>query len=100
MEVNWLLNNQQSKNRTISDFRKNHSKAFRDVFRRFVLLLNEWDLIEGKTIAIDSFKIRAQNSLKNNFNEKKLKHHIQYIDSKIAEYETALKPNRRNERTI
>jgi len=90
MEVNWLLNNQQPKNRTISDFRKNHSKAFRDVFRRFVLLLKEWDLIEGETIAIDSFKIRAQNSLKNNFNEKKLKHHIQYIDNKIAEYETVL----------
>ncbi|MCK4288532.1 MAG: hypothetical protein KAW86_04960 [Bacteroidales bacterium] len=35
------------------------------------IMLKEWDLIGGETIAIDSLKIRAQNSLKNNFNQKK-----------------------------
>jgi len=47
-------------------------------------------LISGETIAIDSFKIRAQNSLKNNFNQKKIDRHIEYIDNKIAEYEQQL----------
>jgi Uri superfamily endonuclease len=47
-------------------------------------------LKNGKTIAIDSFKIRAQNSLKNNFNERKVKRHIDYIDQRITEYEKAL----------
>jgi len=86
----WLLSGLRPKYKTIADFRKNHSKAFREVFRRFVCLLKEWDLIEGGTVAIDSFKIRGNNSLKNNFNEKKLKQHLEYIDAQIVEYEAIL----------
>jgi hypothetical protein len=58
--------------KTIADFRKDHSKAFREVFRRFVYLLRERDLIDGEGVAINSIKIRAGSSPKNNFNEKKL----------------------------
>lgn len=90
LEAIWLLSGNSPKYKTIADFRKNHSKAFREVFRRFVCLLKEWDLIEGQTIAIDSFKIRGSNSLKNNFNEKKLLNHIAYIDAQIQEYEAIL----------
>ncbi|MGV8134808.1 MAG: hypothetical protein AB2L20_06315 [Mangrovibacterium sp.] len=46
--------------------------------------------LEGKTIAIDSFKIRAQNSLKNNLNQAKIERHLAYIDDKIDQYETEL----------
>jgi hypothetical protein len=60
------------------------------VFRSFVLLLKELNLVDGQTIAIDSFKIRAQNSLKNKLNQKKLDRHLEYIDNKIAEYEAQL----------
>jgi radical SAM protein with 4Fe4S-binding SPASM domain len=52
--------------------------------------LKEWNLIDGETVAIDSFKIRGSNSLKNNFNEKKLKQHLAYIDEQISEYEAQL----------
>lgn len=90
MECMWLLHGLRPKYKTIADFRKNHSKAFREVFRRFVCLLKEWNLIEGQTVAIDSFKIRASNSLKNNFNEKKLSRHLEYIDTQIAQYEALL----------
>lgn len=79
MECMWLLKGLRPKYKTIADFRKNHSKAFREVFRRFVCLLKEWNLIEGYTVVIDSFKIRGSNSLKNNFNESKLKRHLDYI---------------------
>lgn len=47
-------------------------------------------MVEGKTIAIDSFKIRAQNSLKNNLNQTKIERHLAYIDDKIDQYETEL----------
>ena len=90
LEAMWLTSCQNPKYKTIADFRKNHSKAFRQVFRSFVLLLKEWDLVDGKTIAIDSFKIRAQNSLKNNLNQKKVDRHLEYIDNRIAEYEKLL----------
>jgi len=90
MECMWLLSGQRPKYHTIADFRKEYKKAFREIFRRFVYLLKTWELIEGETIGIDSFKIRAQNSLKNNYNEKKIKRHLEYIDSKINEYESQL----------
>ncbi len=47
-------------------------------------------MIDGKTIGLDSFKIRAQNSLKNNFNERKVKRHLAYLDKRIQEYESQL----------
>ena len=61
IEVMWLLSGQRPKYHTIADFRDQNKKAFREIFRRFVSLLKEWGLVEGETIAIDSFKVRAQN---------------------------------------
>lgn len=90
LEVRWLLCEQVPSNRTIANFRKEYSEAFRNVFRKFVFLLKQAQLIEGETIAIDSFKVRGQNSLKNNFNDKKIIRHKEYIDNKISEYEQAL----------
>jgi len=60
-------------------------------------LLKEWDLIEGETVAIDSFKIRGSNSLKNNFNESKLNRHLEYIEKQIREYEALLDTNDQEE---
>lgn len=90
VEVWWLLKGLKPSPRTILYFRKNNPKAFKKAFQHFVLLLKEWKLIEGETLAIDSFKIRAQNSLKNNFNQKKIDHHLAYIDQKIEQYSSEL----------
>ncbi len=90
IELWWLLKGLKPSPRTILYFRANNSKSFKKAFQHFVLLLKDWKLIEGETIAIDSFKIRAQNSLKNNFNQAKIDRHINYIDNKIAEYEDEL----------
>lgn len=90
IELRWLLCEQVPSNRTIAYFRKEYSDAFRNVFRKFVFLLKKAQLIDGETIAIDSFKVRGQNSLKNNFNDKKICRHKEYIDNKISEYEQAL----------
>jgi hypothetical protein len=86
----WLLKYRRPHYKTIANFRRDNSKAFRDVFRHFVFILKEWNLIDGKHVAIDSFKIRAQNSLKNNYNQKKIQQHLDYIDEKINTYETSL----------
>jgi len=93
LEAIWLLTGLRPKYKTIADFRKDHSKAFREIFRRFVYLLKDWDLIEGKTVAVDSFKIRGSNSLKSNFNDKKLKRHLGYIDNQIQQYQDQLDKN-------
>ena len=70
IEVIWLLKGLNPSARKIAYFRKNNAQAFKQAFRHFVKLLKEMNLIDGQTIAIVSFKIRAQNSLKNNFNKK------------------------------
>ena len=90
LEVRWLLCEQTPSARTICMFRKEYADAFRNIFRKFVFLLKELGLIEGKTIAIDSFKVRAQNSLKNNYNQKKIDRQLEYIDGRINEFEDAL----------
>jgi Transposase and inactivated derivatives len=90
LEVRWLLCEQTPSARTICMFRKEYSENFRAIFRKFVFLLKELGLIEGKTIAIDSFKVRAQNSLKNNYNQKKIDRQLEYIDGRIREFEEAM----------
>ena len=90
LEVIWLLKGLRPSARKIAYFRKDNAAAFKQAFRYFVVLLKEWELIEGTTIAIDSFKIRAQNAQKNNFNQKKIDRHITYIDDKIKAYQDQL----------
>lgn len=90
LEVMWLIRGLRPSARKIAYFRKNNSQAFKQAFRHFVLMLKDMNLIDGQTIAIDSFKIRAQNSLKNNFNQNKIDRHIEYIDNKIQEFEKQL----------
>ena len=90
VELWWLLRGLTPSFRTIAYFRKENANALKASFRRFVLMLKELDIIEGETIAIDSFKIFAQNSLRNNFNQKKIDRHIDYIDGKIEAYEKEL----------
>ncbi|MBK6888418.1 MAG: hypothetical protein IPH02_00350 [Sphingobacteriales bacterium] len=53
-------------------------------------IAKQFQLIGGKLIAGDSTKLRAQNSKKNNFNEKKIAQHLAYIDKKLDEYNAEL----------
>lgn len=89
IELMWLMKELAPDHNTISNFRKDNEKAIRKVFRYTVSIAKQFDLIGGKLIAGDSTKLRAQNSKKNNFNEKKIERHLEYIDSKLNEYNQA-----------
>jgi hypothetical protein len=65
-------------------------KAINKVFRATVQIAKHFDLIGGKLIAGDSTKFRAQNSKKNNYNQKKIDRHVSYIDKKLEEYNQVL----------
>ena len=93
IEVMWLLNQLSPDHNTISSFRKDNSKAIKKVFRYTVEISKNFDLIGGKLLAGDSTKLRAQNSKKNNYNEKKIKRHINYIDEKVETYYKELSEN-------
>lgn len=86
VEVMWLLKGLKPCFRTIAGFRSMNSEGLKNLFRHFVLLMKNWNLVAGETIAIDSTKFRAVNSKKNNFNPRKIERQLNYIDNKIEEY--------------
>lgn len=89
IELMWLMKELSPDHNTISNFRKDNEKAIRKVFRHTVSIAKHFDLIGGMLVAGDSTKLRAQNSKKNNFNERKIERHIEYIDNKLNEYNKA-----------
>jgi transposase len=90
LEMMWLLNELKPDHNTIANFRRDNSKAIKLVFRKMVTMCKRLDLIGGKVIATDGTKLRAQNSKKNNYNQKKIDDHLAYIESRLHEYLDAL----------
>lgn len=90
IEVLWLLKHLAPDHNTISNFRRDNKKAIKGVFRQTVKMAQYFNLIGGTLIAGDSTKLRAQNSKKNNYNQKKIDRHLAYIDNKLEEYNNAL----------
>lgn len=90
IEVMWLIKGLVPDHNTIANFRKDNPTAIKKVFRATVNLAKNLDLIGGVLLAGDGTKLRAQNSKKNNYNERKIAKHLQYIETKLNEYTTAL----------
>lgn len=90
IEVMWLLNSLQPDHNTISNFRRDNPEAIKKVFRATVQMAKHFKLIGGMLLAGDSSKFRAQNSKKNNFNQRKIHRHTAYIDNKLDEYNKKL----------
>jgi len=90
VELMWLMKGLVPDHNTISNFRKDHPQAIQKVFKATVSMAKHFELIGGKLIAGDGTKLRAQNSKKNNFNEKKINQHIEYIERKLEEYNALL----------
>lgn len=97
IELMWLMKGLRPRYHTIADFRSGHPKEIKNFFREFVSLLQGWDLVEGKLIAIDGSKFRAVNARKNNFNEEKIARQLKYIDGKINSYLTQLDEHDKSE---
>ena len=86
IELIWLLKGLRPCFRTIAGFRSANPKAFRNTFTQFVAGLNKGGFLGRRTVAIDGSKFLAVNSKKNNFNQKKIKRQLAYIDEKIGQY--------------
>ena len=100
IELQWLCGKLCPNYHSIADFRKDNPKALKNLFKLFVLFLKENELIESQNIAIDGTKVRAHNSKKNNYSVSKIERHLLYIESKAAEYLTALEQADKQEETI
>ena len=90
IELIWLMKGLVPDHNTISNFRRDNPKAIKKVFRETVNIAKNLDLIGGILLAGDGTKLRAQNSKKNNYNQKKIDRHLAYIENKLAQYVKAL----------
>ena len=85
-ELQWLLQSLQPNYHTIADFRKLHAQPLQSMFRLYVQFLDDAGLLGKKTIAVDGSKFKAVNSKKNNYSQKKIDKHRQFITDKTAKY--------------
>jgi len=90
IELIWLAKGLVPDHNTIANFRKDNPKSIKKVFRATVNIAKNLNLIGGILLAGDGTKLRAQNSKKNNYNQKKIDRHLVYIENKLAEYCTTL----------
>ena len=86
IELQWLLRNLVPNYHTIADFRKLHAVALQNMFRLYVQFLSDAGLLGKTTIGIDGSKFKAVNSKKNNYNQKKIDKHRQFIQDKTEKY--------------
>ncbi|GAB5550500.1 MAG: IS1182-like element ISCc5 family transposase [Saprospiraceae bacterium] len=86
VELFWLLQQVQPGYKTIANFRKDNQKGLRQLFIHFNHFLKGEGLFQTDTVAIDSVKIAAQNAKKNNYNIRKVKQHLDYIEAQTQGY--------------
>ena len=85
-ELQWLLQQLQPNYHTIADFRKQHAGLLQSMFKLYVQFVSDAGLLGKTTIGIDGSKFKAVNSRKNNYNQKKIDKHQQFIADKTAKY--------------
>ena len=86
IEVIWLLRHLKPDFKTIADFRRDNHKAFRPIFRQFVLLCRQLDLFGRELLAVDGTRIKAVNNKDRNFTRASLTKFIEVADAKLDDY--------------
>src|SRR5689334_6112699 len=86
IEVIWLLRHLKPDFKTIADFRRINHKAFRPVFRQFVLLCRQLDLFGRELLAVDGTRIKAVNNKDRNFTRASLAEFIRLADARLDDY--------------
>ncbi|MGH7227018.1 MAG: IS1182 family transposase, partial [Gemmataceae bacterium] len=86
IEVIWLLRHLKPDFKTIADFRAGNRRAFRSVFRQFVLLCRALDLFGRELLAVDGTRIKAVNNKDRNFTRASLTKFIELADAKLDDY--------------
>lgn len=86
VELFWLNRNLKPCYKTIANFRKDNKKGFRALFVTFRDFCKSLDLYGKNVVAVDGSKFRGQNSMKNNYNIRKIDKHLDYIETQHEAY--------------
>lgn len=90
IELMWLINSITPDHGTIAGFVQKDKAAFHNTLRNLTLILKGWGLIDGKLVAIDGTKIKAQNSKHNCITQSGLDKKIEYAETQINAYLMAI----------
>ena len=93
LEVVWLLKRLSPDHKTISDFRKDHAQALREVFKQCVVLCKQLELFGAELVAIDSTKFKASNARDRVKDKEQLDKSLARIHDSIAQYLAQLDQN-------
>ena len=97
VELMWLTGRLAPDFKTIADFRRDNSKAIRNVCGQFVMLCRQIGLLNGSVVAIDGSKFKAVNNRDKNFTPAKVKRRMADIEASIERYLSKLDAADRNE---
>ena len=86
IEVMWLTGRLAPDHKTIADFRKDNSRALREVCVRFVGLCRTMGLLTEASVAIDGSKFKAVNNRDKNFTRAKMERRMAQIEESVARY--------------
>lgn len=86
IELMWLIGKLQPDHGTLSAFMKSNQAAIKKLFKEFTLMLKGFGLIDGRLVAIDGTKIKANCSKKKHFNDNIISKKLEHIDEKIDAY--------------
>lgn len=90
IELMWLTEGLKPSYKTIADFRKNNPTALKEVFREFVLLCRNVELIEGDVVAVDGAFLRANASKNQLIMKKGALRELAKAETEVEEYLKAL----------
>ena len=90
VEMMWLTARLTPDFKTIANFRKDNSKAIRNVCRQFVAVCRQLNLFSQAVVAIDGSKFKAVNSRDRNFTSAKMERRQQQVEDSINRYLAAL----------
>src|SRR5829696_5565063 len=86
VELMWLTGRLVPDHKTIADFRKDNSRAIRQVCTRFVALCRTMGLLTRASVAIDGSKFKAVNNRDRNFTRAKMDRRMVQINESVARY--------------
>lgn len=90
LEVLWLLRRLRPDHKTIAEFRRKNGPALKKLFRVFVDVCKEMEVLGGERVAIDGTKVQANNSKKRHFRKRDLEQRVEALERQIEGYFQAM----------
>ena len=99
IEMIWLCEGLTPHYKTIANFRKDHSTALKKVFKEFVLLCKDINLVEGSLVAVDGAFLRANAGKNTLIMRRSTKKRLEDIEKQIEDYLSLLETTDKEEQS-